>query len=479
MYNVQYEQNGISRHLTTSTETPTTVNTADNSTPGSCCNPQTSDTGASGSSPEVGTTDPLQGDQQQHPDLENVPPHLKGQVNSVNGIQLSTEQQQLLQHQQTNYGPLNGHYPHTTFAGTAQVPQMPESADIHSAHNCSCGEGCACLACLTHPYNKTTLEYVRYHTDFSMRHDEATFPTANQNHTPQNGIGVNGLTPWLQHGSGTKDVPNGATPWQPHVLPQQTPTQELEHFHIKSYPTASDVVQASSNETHTPESNGHSSSHVPSTPNVDFSRMEDTSGFEQNSPQQNEDTSTLSPSSFFLQSYTLPGCDDATGTCQCGDGCTCTGCLTHTGHQAPQQPPTDSSSHTSHGSGCACPHPALRHNPNTGQLGVQGAVPHQIPTSYLDQHQAAPSTPFASPNGLNGMPVSTFTHVHGPNCACPVDSAVLQAQAQVQAHAQLHGPQCRCPTGVVFLNAQLQAEARLHNQLHGTSANGWAAGAPG
>lgn len=28
----------------------------------------------------------------------------------------------------------------------------------------------------------------------------------------------------------------------------------------------------------------------------------------------------------------LPGCNDATGTCQCGDGCECVGCLTHGGH---------------------------------------------------------------------------------------------------------------------------------------------------
>lgn len=45
-----------------------------------------------------------------------------------------------------------------------------------------------------------------------------------------------------------------------------------------------------------------------------------------------EDTPTLSPSAYFWQEITLPGCDDATGTCQCGDGCDCVGCLTHGGH---------------------------------------------------------------------------------------------------------------------------------------------------
>jgi hypothetical protein len=45
-----------------------------------------------------------------------------------------------------------------------------------------------------------------------------------------------------------------------------------------------------------------------------------------------EETETLSPSSYFWQEMVLPGCNDATGTCQCGDGCACVGCLTHGGH---------------------------------------------------------------------------------------------------------------------------------------------------
>lgn len=47
-------------------------------------------------------------------------------------------------------------------------------------------------------------------------------------------------------------------------------------------------------------------------------------------------TLTLSPSSYFWNQMTLPGCNDATGTCQCGDGCECVGCLTHGGHNGVQ-----------------------------------------------------------------------------------------------------------------------------------------------
>lgn len=54
-----------------------------------------------------------------------------------------------------------------------------------------------------------------------------------------------------------------------------------------------------------------------------------------------EETATLSPSSFFWNQMVLPNCSDATGTCQCGDGCECVGCLTHGGHNGvPFETPT-------------------------------------------------------------------------------------------------------------------------------------------
>jgi hypothetical protein len=54
------------------------------------------------------------------------------------------------------------------------------------------------------------------------------------------------------------------------------------------------------------------------------------------SDSKDEETPTLSPSSYFWNQMVLPGCNDATGTCQCGDGCECVGCLTHGGHNGVQ-----------------------------------------------------------------------------------------------------------------------------------------------
>lgn len=69
--------------------------------------------------------------------------------------------------------------------------------------------------------------------------------------------------------------------------------------------------------------------------------------FDPESPS-DDDASTLSPSSFLLQQFTLPGCNDVTGTCACGDGCECPGCLTHSGHnREPGSQITDSLEHSS------------------------------------------------------------------------------------------------------------------------------------
>jgi hypothetical protein len=58
-----------------------------------------------------------------------------------------------------------------------------------------------------------------------------------------------------------------------------------------------------------------------------------------------EEAPTLSPSSFFWSEMVLPGCNDATGTCQCGDGCECVGCLTHGGHNGIALEPTSIAEH--------------------------------------------------------------------------------------------------------------------------------------
>jgi hypothetical protein len=128
---------------------------------------------------------------------------------------------------------------------------------------------------------------------------------------------------------------------------QQTPTLELENFHLYPDPTLTQT-----NGLH----NGKASSQKASTsvqpkarlwqpPNLKFEheamergRMNGWSSapepphdfIEPPSPEDDDSTSTLSPSSFLPLSVTLEGCNE--GACHCGDGCECDGCLVHRGH---------------------------------------------------------------------------------------------------------------------------------------------------
>lgn len=462
MYTVQYEQDGVSRHLAApSNGTPNAAERVVAAETKSCCGSQQED--------DITMSHPPK-------DEKNTAPRAGPQQGSTFGSPVSLYGNAL---QVQEVVPGANRSSHAT--------SVPDRDGKVGGHDCNCGEGCDCLACLTHPYNKTTLEYVRYHTDIAMRYGEVFSPpsmsglpgSTNAATAPHSASGINASVAWAQHGFSAGSGPNSHISWQNNLLPQATPTQELDQLRLRTSHTADKVQSAATKDATTPQSNGQSS-HAPSSPAFDFGGLESGSGFDPSSPQHpGGETPTLSPSAFFLQSYTLPGCDDATGTCQCGDGCTCVGCLTHTGHQRAQQEAPTSNPYPSHGSGCACPHPEPTQTPNTPALDARNASQHQTPIPYINGHHASPPSNYMPSPAQNDLPVSTFTHIHGPNCACPIDGAVLQAQAQVQAHAQLHGPSCRCATGMTYLTAQLQAEARLHQQLHGDGAPSWAGGPPG
>ncbi|KAI8943210.1 hypothetical protein NX059_001235 [Plenodomus lindquistii] len=210
-------------------------------------------------------------------------------------------------------------------------------APIHQhvpEHNCHCGESCSCFGCAAHPNNATMMEYVRlmaqfqytggfgamspplydmptypHHPGFGAEANQAVnytaisqamaAPTSTQMNFPPNldmpilpGASMPFSTPWQQTPVSATAIPG------PQYL---EPENYVLTSPIESQPKAEEGV---------------------STPIAD-------------SPSEGsreEDTSTLSPSSYFWNQMTLPSCSDATGTCQCGDGCACVGCLTHGGH---------------------------------------------------------------------------------------------------------------------------------------------------
>lgn len=196
-------------------------------------------------------------------------------------------------------------------------------------HNCHCGDSCSCFGCAAHPNNATMMEYVRLMAQFQYTggfgamppplYDMPTYP-----HHP--GFGAEAFSPMSQgmttptlsnmsfHGStdlsslsSTPMVVSG--PWQqPRLAP---PTVTEPQFLEPSNYTASTPMEKQ---------------HLLKTEEPESSPIAD-------SPSDSKDEDTqLSPSSYFWNQMVLPGCSDATGTCQCGDGCECVGCLTHGGH---------------------------------------------------------------------------------------------------------------------------------------------------
>lgn len=216
---------------------------------------------------------------------------------------------------------------------------------------CGCGDTCNCFACATHPNNSTTMEYVRYHNELYLRsqHERmmpfqpqpymvGAFP---QQFTPQHApVMPNGYEQHfgrqfsMQPPFGYQNMGWSRTS-QSH-MPMQTPTTELDHLNFNAthanVPTFNQAARmdlgVQFNQPPVPiqplkQNESRRMGPLPPTENIV------TTTLDADSP---DDTSTLSPSSFLLQQFTLPDCSDLSGTCQCGEGCTCPGCLTHRGH---------------------------------------------------------------------------------------------------------------------------------------------------
>lgn len=236
-------------------------------------------------------------------------------------------------YQQSMAMPMNGAM-HGSLSHHANGHQIPQH---NPEHNCHCGEGCTCFGCAAHPNNATMMEYVRLMAEFQYTgafggqqaplYDMPTYPhhpgfgaeanstsnftflpqshaSPNQAHMPfqanldatvMAGTPLSLSSPWRQPSISTPTIE------QPPFLDSSTPTPTESQLKLEMAPPPTIPAAA------TPVANSPSGSNE-------------------------EETPTLSPSSFFWNEMVLPGCNDATGTCQCGDGCECVGCLTHGGH---------------------------------------------------------------------------------------------------------------------------------------------------
>jgi hypothetical protein len=210
-------------------------------------------------------------------------------------------------------------------------------------HNCHCGETCSCFGCAAHPNNATMTEYVRLMHQFMSSGGFGALPAPTYDlpsypHHPGFGAEANQSMNFNHHvqSASFMPYPGDQTPFQSGMsnglgmsntpVPTTTPWPQ-NSISTPIQPQASPAPQFfnSTNHVRHPPLELKTEDHE-ATPAVASTAMAD-------SPQENQDEDTqLSPSSYFWQELVLPGCNDATGTCQCDDGCQCVGCLTHGGH---------------------------------------------------------------------------------------------------------------------------------------------------
>jgi hypothetical protein len=261
---------------------------------------------------------------------------------------------------------------------------VPMREQPHSQAACECGDDCECFACMQHPKNRTTLGYVRYHNDLFMREARLPPPPAQQQQQQQLRFGGGDrqqqlsyhplaamhlqhaqqfASPFTPSAPSIGDHHGQPVPW-PDTAPSGFAAHEQFAFQVgvQGMQLGPDAVAAAYMSPGRPFTSTYAPDHIPAhAPTPAFSvapepmqqqqhrwtTATDGPAAAERDVQVDENGSgggggggsgsdyyspTLSPSAFMLHQYTLPGCDNFYGTCRCGDGCECDGCLTHSGH---------------------------------------------------------------------------------------------------------------------------------------------------
>lgn len=261
----------------------------------------------------------------------------------------------------TNGAPSGQYASYYPFALGSQPPNGFQNNLPDFMHNCTCGDACACLGCAVHPRNETTLRHLQDVANFMIQDPFYAGPSS----PPYNNDRIQYQPAYQLPGSTSA---NAERTWAASKVGQ--PYQQQPTFKHPGATYPQDVNGSS----FWHRSNGSSAGSVHATPSSElqqFSFQEPRNGaqrenqnfqasqfsYQQASSYESSsihnaqfatpepapsttaaETPTLSPSSFFWQQVELPGCDDESGACRCGDGCQCVGCLTHGGHDGVQLP---------------------------------------------------------------------------------------------------------------------------------------------
>jgi hypothetical protein len=268
------------------------------------------------------------------PQYQNFQPHTASPASNPFGIGTPIYNHAAAAYHQPNSMPLS---PVTSNPMSPHIPG-PQVGQHVPEHNCHCGESCSCFGCAAHPNNATMMEYVRVMAHFQYTggfggmmpplYDMPSYPhqagygaeagqSVKFNSMQQ---GMSAPTPTQMSFQASMGLPSVAS--MPIHNNWQQPLVQMPGMSQAQFPSAINYAAPTPAESHL-------SPKLEETATTSFAADSPSEGKE-------EDTPTLSPSSYFWNQMTLPSCSDATGTCQCGDGCACVGCLTHGGHTGEQ-----------------------------------------------------------------------------------------------------------------------------------------------
>ncbi|KAJ5291693.1 hypothetical protein N7478_000944 [Penicillium angulare] len=179
-----------------------------------------------------------------------------------------------------------GTFPNSAQNGYASVPTSTPAGE--PCYDCKCGDECQCLGCAAHPFNNTTRQHVQ-EMSVMMTFDD-------DEHTPE-AIGNSFQTP---------SFPTTTAPTPMNFYMHQAPPPVDRGITHNSFDPYSNPSSGMPSGYSSPIQGGH---HL--------------------------NQQLMHPSEYYTIEYPvgLPSaCSDVTGSCQCGNDCSCVGCLTHSGH---------------------------------------------------------------------------------------------------------------------------------------------------
>ncbi len=197
-------------------------------------------------------------------------------------------------------------------------------------HSCSCGDACNCLGCIAHPYNMRTMNFLQSIQEVVATEPQYDLPCSRR---------MSAQSQLLPDPSAT--FPSIDSPWcsTSSTVVEQQPTNG-SWFPMQSPPMQARLpAQPSSPMLPFGTSDCH---HFP------VPRMGTTEPIPQifAEPGTIGEQGAVSPAGYFHVNYPIGDHGTPNGDCQCGETCTCTGCLTHPGNntapcpssQAPPEP---------------------------------------------------------------------------------------------------------------------------------------------